>query len=408
MNNSNDIFDLIQNRKIDEINFFLQNPNNKIWECKQENNLNVLHKACFLNYEEIIIAIINSTKARLISNKQLLEEFINEVEETEGFTPLHYSSFRGNIKICSILIENGAIISKLSIHNYNMIHMASKGNQPGTIVFFKEKYLQKIDALDDKGCTPLHLAVQYGSENALIFLLTFGVNVNYKDNKGYTPLHYAVKYNRLKIAKKLIQRGANKDLRDYEINFTPVEMAKGKNDFIEVFRKKGIFEILFLRPNIVKKKYRKINFFTFLIIHIFIFFTNYLIILPNINKVKISYIYVISFIIIIGLFFMLHFSDPGRVKTKRYMSFIDIINKDEDINNFCPQCKVKITSIHTKHCIICDDCFEEFDHHCFWVDNCIGKNNFGLFFIFLCLINLNTIFNICLSFLSKINILLFS
>lgn len=408
MNNSNDIFDLIQNRKIDEINFFLQNPNNKIWECKQENNLNVLHKACFLNYDEIIIAIINETKARLISNKQKFDEFINEVEETEGFTPLHYSSFRGNIKICSILIENGANINKLSIHNYNMIHMAAKGNQPGTIVFFKEKYLQKIEALDDKGCTPLHLAVQYGSEAALIFLLAFGVNVNYKDNKGYTPLHYAVKFNKLKIAKKLIQRGANKDLRDYEINFTPVEMAKGKNDFIEVFRKKGIFEILFLRPNIVKKKYRKINFFTFLIIHIFIFFTNYLIILPNINKVKISYIYVISFIIIILLFFILHFSDPGRVKTKRYMSFIDIINKDEDINNFCPQCKVKITSIHTKHCIICDDCFEEFDHHCFWVDNCIGKNNFGLFFIFLCLINLNTIFNICLSFLSKINILLFS
>ena len=408
MNNSNDIFDLIQNRKIDEINFFLQNPNNKIWECKQENNLNVLHKACFLNYDEIIIAIINETKARLISNKQKFDEFINEVEETEGFTPLHYSSFRGNIKICSILIENGANINKLSIHNYNMIHMAAKGNQPGTIVFFKEKYLQKIEALDDKGCTPLHLAVQFGSEAALLFLLAFGVNVNYKDNKGYTPLHYAVKFNKLKIAKKLIQRGANKDLRDYEINFTPVEMAKGKNDFIEVFRKKGIFEILFLRPNIVKKKYRKINFFTFLIIHIFIFFTNYLIILPNINKVKISYIYVISFIIIILLFFMLHFSDPGRVKTKRYMSFIDIINKDEDINNFCPQCKVKITSIHTKHCIICDDCFEEFDHHCFWVDNCIGKNNFGLFFIFLCLINLNTIFNICLSFLSKINILLFS
>ena len=408
MNNSNDIFELIQNRKIDEINFFLQNPNNKIWEYKQENNLNVLHKACFLNYDEIIIAIINETKARLISNKQKFDEFINEVEETEGFTPLHYSSFRGNIKICSILIENGANINKLSIHNYNMIHMAAKGNQPGTIVFFKEKYLQKIEALDDKGCTPLHLAVQFGSEAALLFLLAFGVNVNYKDNKGYTPLHYAVKYNRLKIAKKLIQRGANKDLRDYEINFTPVEMAKGKNDFIEVFRKKDIFEILFLRPNIVKKKYRKINFFTFLIIHIFIFFTNYLIILPNINKVKISYIYVISFIIIILLFFMLHFSDPGRVKTKRYMSFIDIINKEEDINNFCPQCKVKITSIHTKHCIICDDCFEEFDHHCFWVDNCIGKNNFGLFFIFLCLVNLNTIFNILLAILSKINILLFS
>ena len=167
--NSNDIFDLIQNNKIDEINFFLQNPNNKIWECKQENNLNVLHKACFLNYDEIIIAIINETKARLISNKQKFDEFINEVEETEGFTPLHYSSFRGNIKICSILIENGANINKLSIHNYNMIHMAAKGNQPGTIVFFKEKYLQKIEALDDKGCTPLHFELVPASGGHIVF-----------------------------------------------------------------------------------------------------------------------------------------------------------------------------------------------------------------------------------------------
>ena len=408
--NNIDIFDLIQNKKIDEINAFIQDPNNKIWECKQENNLNVLHRACFLNYDEIIITIINDTKARLTSNKQLFEDFINEVEETEGFTPLHYSSFRGNIKICSLLIENGANINKLTIHNYNMIHMAAKGNQPGTIVYFKEKYLQKIDALDDKGCTPLHLAVQFGSENAVVFLLTFGANVNYKDNNGLTPLHYAVKFNKLKIAKKLIQRGANKDLREYDKNITPVEMAREKNylDFLEVFRKKNIFEILFLRPNIGKKKYKKINFFAFLVIYFFIFFTNYSIILPNVNKNFINYIYIIFFIIIIGLFFLLHFVDPGRVKTKRYLSFIDIIEREEDINHFCPQCKVKITNVHTKHCLICDDCFEEFDHHCFWVDNCIGKNNFGLFFTFLFLMNLNTIFTIVLAILSKINILLFS
>ena len=68
--NNIDIFDLIQNKKIDEINAFIQDPNNKIWECKQENNLNVLHRACFLNYDEIIITIINDTKARLTSNKQ--------------------------------------------------------------------------------------------------------------------------------------------------------------------------------------------------------------------------------------------------------------------------------------------------------------------------------------------------
>jgi ankyrin repeat protein len=396
---------MIQNKQINEIKFFIQNTDNKIWECKEENNLNVLHKACFLNFDEVIITIINETKSRLNSNKAEFEKFINEREETEGFTPLHYSSFRGNIKICSILIENGANLNKLSIHNYNMIHMAAKGNQPGTIVLFKEKYLQNIEALDDKGCTPLHFAVQFGSENAVVFLLTFGANPNYKDNKGYTPLHYGVMYNRVKIVKKLLQRGANKNLREYEKNLTPVEMAQKKNltELIEVFRKKNICEILFLRPNIGKKQLKKINFIFFLVIHFYIFLLNYMIILPVFNKKLLNYIYIIYFFIIIGLFFILHFKDPGRVQTKRYLSFIDIINKEEDINQFCPQCKIKISNIHTKHCLICNDCFEGFDHHCFWVDNCIGKKNFALFFVFLCCINLNTIFNFILATISKIN-----
>ena len=82
------------------------------------------------------------------------------------------------------------------------------------------------------------------------------------------------------------------------------------------------------------------------------------------------------------------------------------------IQRNCAICSIRRPK-KCQHCFFCDNCIEEFDHHCQYVSNCIGKRNkkFFLFFILFAFIFLSKIYLIsflhfCFSFkLYKDNII---
>jgi hypothetical protein len=48
----------------------------------------------------------------------------------------------------------------------------------------------------------------------------------------------------------------------------------------------------------------------------------------------------------------------------------------------CPECEVLRTP-RSKHCAICNRCVERFDHHCPWINNCVGVGNHNTFLAYI-------------------------
>ena len=402
----NSIFGSIASNEVEKISQYILDKENKIWEIKLSENFTVLHNACACDKTDIVITIIEKTKIRLgLDNKSTLtseeksekekifKEFINAKTDGDNQTALHLASFRGNIKVIKILIANYAEINALTKNGYNMIHKAAMGNKPSAIIYFNKKYNMNLEDTDENQMTALHLATRNSMENSVFFLLNLGINVNLKDKEGNTALHYAVKNNQIRIIKKLIQRGADINIPDYKRKKTPVMLAKNNREILEIFRKKGICEKLFFKPDISKKTLcSNKNMILFIVLHVVIILLVFFVLLPYMESTVFSIVYLAVSCLVFILYSWLSLSNPGKMVNYEYRDILDIVEKGKEVEEFCPICLVQ-SKYRSKHCLICQTCVDEFDHHCFWVGNCIGKNNYTLFFVFLIYVLINTLFN---------------
>lgn len=120
--------------------------------------------------------------------------------------------------------------------------------------------------------------------------------------------------------------------------------------------------------------------FLFLIVHL----VNMLIILPTLDDMMSHITQLGNIVTTIAVFLSFLYAsckDPGVLKPFNGQTFIDLLR---DINpaDLCPECKV-IRSARSRHCAICNQCVERFDHHCPWINNCVGIKNHNAFLMFL-------------------------
>ena len=375
-------------------------------------------------------------------NPNDLKKYIN-IPDEDSNTPLLYATFKGSYEKVECLIENGAKIEMRNFMGLSVMHMAAEGDKPNMLIYFKEKYGFSVNDRDYPGNTPLHWACHMAAENSINFLLSWINDINILDRKGQTPLHLGIYYLRPKIIKKLLRKGADVNLKDFSgrsvmdiltdpnlkvPNFKHVlrvihnneqfklcvypnenkDKSKDEKDnykeLLNGFKDNDLKEKLIdNNDNIIKEEnsksyltYQRIfNSVMFVCLHLFFELLIFLFLLPRIN---LYLYYVVFWVLIISLFvsfFLTNKSDPGFLEAKDNLTWLQMVEQKIYINEYCPYCRVKKTN-KIKHCHVCKKCVKGFDHHCNWIDNCVGENNKIRFLVFVSITLINLIYNFCL------------
>ena len=172
----------------------------------------------------------------------------------------------------------------------------------------------------------------------------------------------------------LIRKENNKNVRNYE---------KGMN----LLTKIGNNKIICGNKFFVGNKYYHIFISLILLVLPTSIFISILVKINTKLSISILVLMIIFFIPIIVFLFLGGCTDPGILERNNEYAYYDNRKSVLKLNiqghminlNYCYTC-FHFRPPRTSHCAECDNCVQNFDHHCLWMGTCVGKRNYRYFY----------------------------
>ena len=84
------------------------------------------------------------------------------------------------------------------------------------------------------------------------------------------------------------------------------------------------------------------------------------------------------------IFYCLTLIDPGYVPLKKdFLGLMErLVDEELHLDYICINCE-NLRPENTMHCNYCNKCVQGFDHHCTFVNNCLGYKNHKYFLLFI-------------------------
>lgn len=179
------LYRMILEKHYDMANFLIERGADV--NLKSDSGISPIHIACIVNN----IAIINA----------LLKRGANvRTKAVDGCTPLHVASACCNEKIVKVLLKWGADVKDKTNDNVTVLHLVCEKNNKLLINLFLEQDVDIDVRTNMDGSTALHMLCKKGNEDGVAKLINKGANVDIKNFEGKTPLDVVCDNNLSDIA----------------------------------------------------------------------------------------------------------------------------------------------------------------------------------------------------------------
>jgi ankyrin repeat protein len=213
-------------------------------KCKEITNL-LLQKGADVNIKQNTYTM---TEDQLPS---YLKQFISKPAKTiivGGRSALHWAVFKDDMDLIDTLLAKGANIDAVDAQGETPLHHAVTDGQTEIIKLLLSRGANVNFKESKFGLTPLHLAViipfEYKTE-IINLLLEYGTDIDAVTNKGVTPVQFALTANHPEIVKLLISEGANVNNQDIDGEILLHSASKrGNSDLVKILLSNGA------KPNI--------------------------------------------------------------------------------------------------------------------------------------------------------------
>ncbi|KAK4781261.1 hypothetical protein SAY87_017367 [Trapa incisa] len=349
-----------------------------------------------------------------LNNKTVVAQYIIErggdVNATDhiGQTALHWTAVRGSVQAAELLLREGARVNAADIHGYLPTHVAAQYGQTALLYHLVSKWNAEPDVPDNDGRTPLHWAAYKGFADCVRLLLYLDAYRTRQDKEGLTPLHWAAIKGNLEACTVLVQAGKKEDLMMTDsTGLTPAQLASEKNHRQVAFFLGNARRLLDKRcdgnsrfgylTNLGLAPLLWLTILLMLVIYIHSVISAYNLpkLTAGVGLLAWSGVFLSSAGLVMFYrcsrkdpgFISVNSHDPQNIKDEEPLLKIEMNHPALLAGNWsqlCTSCKI-VRPLRAKHCSTCGRCVEQFDHHCPWVSNCIGKKNKWDFFLFLIL-----------------------
>ena len=336
---------------------------------------------------------------------------IIDVPSDLGITPLHFACIKGSKNAVDLLLDLGANINAVDVKGNNCLHYAVNSNNPTLLKKLLVRGAEKTNR-NNKGKLPLDLARENNYGKIVDILSAKNSLIQNPCSKNHEITGLRSNHNNITLFFIILFMGLGKWI--YLSRLFYVYEYNIKYDVIPF-----VYEIEIIKDLCYYGNYQNYNNCT-----IDENLTkNYMAIRQSIrgkienvtslfdeetfgySNLENTYIigWAISFFEVIILFFILKFmcfSSHIFIKKKSFKKQSSLIKLFESHKNICVKCRTSKDDT-TVHCIVCNGCVREFDHHCSWLNICISKQNLGWFRGFLYLFCIYILVNLLFFSYSK-------